>query len=91
LEATWQTDPVADRHIDPTVTVRPAAGDKAAATEALRARGWTIQAYLLACIAELLAEPDRRVAEVESYRPPSKPIGRPRRSVSDQEDDGLGA
>lgn len=78
MEATtWQTDQVPDRHRDPTVTVRPTEDVKNTASAVLGAHGWTIQAYLLACMSELLADPRRRIAEVEPYKPEPKQFGRP--------------
>jgi predicted GIY-YIG superfamily endonuclease len=65
------------RHRDPTVTARPTQQVKDQAAEILGASGITIQAYLLACLNELLAEPERRLREIAPYVPPPKQTGRP--------------
>jgi len=72
---TWQTDQMPDRHRDPTVTIRPTADIKTQAAAVLNTHGWSI----LAALHQLLANPDRRIVDVEPYRPPPKPIGRPRK------------
>lgn len=78
MEATTcETLQVPDRHRDPTVTVRPAQQVKDDVTAVLDRANLTIQAYLLACLGELLADPDRRVREVKPYVPPPKKTGRP--------------
>ena len=80
MEATtWHTDQVADRHRDPTVTVRPTEEEKTSAAELLHADGWTVQAFLLACLRGFLANPKKWLKAAEPYRPPEKPIGRPRK------------
>ncbi|MDG4792107.1 hypothetical protein O7626_40545 [Micromonospora sp. WMMD1102] len=59
------------------MTVRPTEQVKEQASAMLDEHNLTVQAYLLACLAELLAEPERRIREVEPYVPPPKPSGRP--------------
>ena len=86
MEPTWETDQVPDRHRDPTVTTRPTKQVKEQAEAVLDKHNLTIQAYLLACIAELLADPERRVREVQPYVPPPKPIGRPPKKRTPGED-----
>lgn len=76
---TCETDQVADRHRDPNVTVRPTEAEKTGAAEVLRAEGWTIQSFLLACLRGFLDNPKRWLRAAEPYRPPEKPIGRPRK------------
>lgn len=81
MEATtWQTDQVADRHRDPAVTVRPTDAEKAGAAQVLRAKGWSIQGFLLACVRGLLHDPRRWIALAEPHWRPDKPKGRPRKA-----------
>lgn len=89
MEATtWQADQVPDRHRDPTVTVRPSKQVKTQASAVLGEHNLTIQAYLLACLAELLADPERRLREIGPYVPPPKPTGRPPKRHADEKPAG---
>jgi hypothetical protein len=74
---TCHTDQVPDRHRDPTVTVRPTEQTKDAVIQLLAEHGLTLQVFVLACLAELLAEPERRLREVGPYVPEPKKKGRP--------------
>ncbi len=76
MESTCQTDHVADRHRDPTVSVRPTEQVKADAEKALGERGWTLGEALHAALLWLLADP-RRLKQLERYRPAPKAKGRP--------------
>jgi hypothetical protein len=61
------------------VTARTEAQVKDAASKALTDRGLEMQAFIVACLIALAADPDRFVATVRPYWPPVKPRGRPRR------------
>jgi hypothetical protein len=72
---------MSSQHRDPALTVRPPADLKAAAQEALRGR--EMQAFVVACLTALTADPDGFLARLEDHWPARKPLGRPRRSAAD--------
>lgn len=61
------------------VTARTEVQVKDAATRALADRGLEMQAFIVACLIALAADPDRFVATVHPYWPAARPRGRPRR------------
>ncbi|MEU6965109.1 hypothetical protein [Streptomyces chrestomyceticus] len=69
---------MSSQHRDPAMTVRPPAALKAAAETALGDR--EMRAFVVACLAALVADPDRFLAQLDEHWPEEKPRGRPRRT-----------
>ncbi|MCV7256964.1 hypothetical protein H7J86_32795 [Mycobacterium hackensackense] len=67
------------QHKDPAMTVRVPPGLKGDARHTLAGRGLELQAFVVACLTALRAEPEQVLAVVEPYWPDPKPRGRPRR------------
>ena len=63
----------------PGLTVRPPGALKDQAKELLTKRGRGIQAFVVACLSALLADPDRVLALLEPHWPPPRLRGRPRK------------
>ena len=80
--ATWQTvivtegvkDP--DRHKNPGVLGRPTPELREQAQTVLEGHGWTMNGFLVACLALLVRDPQALLAQLEPFRPPYK-RGRP--------------
>jgi hypothetical protein len=72
---------VSSDHADPALTVRPPAEVKARAQAELAARGRGLRGFVTACLAALVAEPDRLLALLDAHWPAEKPRGRPRRGT----------
>jgi hypothetical protein len=70
---------MSSQHRDPGLTVRPPADLKAAAQDALRARGRETRGFVVACLAALVADPDAFLDQLTEHWPADKPRGRPRR------------
>jgi hypothetical protein len=62
-----------------SVTARTDDEVKAAATRVLDDRGLEMQAFIVACLLALAADPDRFIATVRPHWPPAKARGRPPR------------
>lgn len=81
----WQsrcdTDRVTSQHRDPALTVRPDPAVRAAGQAALDTRSRGLQAFITACLACLAADPDRMLALLDPYWPPTKKPGRPPRKT----------
>lgn len=79
--ATWHTDFVTqptnpDRHRYPIVASRPDPQTRQAITVALKARGWTLNDFLVACMRLGAANPDAMLRRLAQFRPPAR-RGRP--------------
>lgn len=72
---------MSSQHRDPGMTIRPPAELKAAAQTALGDR--EMRAFVVACLAALVADPDRFLAGLDAYWPEKKVRGRPRKAASD--------
>lgn len=51
----------------------------------LKTRGWTLTAYVMACLLALQADPDAELEAKAPHRPPEKPRGRPPRTDREQQ------
>lgn len=71
----------ADRHVDPKLTIRPTEELRRAVVDLLKQRGLTAQEYVIACLAALVAEPDRQIEAVARHWPEPKPKGRPHKKT----------
>ena len=79
--ATCHTDLVTqpknpDRHKHPGVLARPDPKTREAIQKALTARGWTLNEFLIACMALGAANPDAMLRRLAQFRPPIR-RGRP--------------
>lgn len=70
------------QHSGKALTVRPDPDLKAAATAALTARNREMQAFVVACLTALVADPDAFLATLDTHWPPKKPYGRPPRKAT---------
>jgi hypothetical protein len=84
--ATWQTvivpegvkDP--DRHENPGVLARPSKQLRDQARGILKANGWTMNDFLVACLVLLTRNPTAMLDRLKEFRPPAKK-GRPRKPL----------
>jgi hypothetical protein len=69
-----------DGHVEgeAPITLRPPRTLKQDAAAILRARGWDMRGYFVACLAALTTDPDTELAAKTPHRQPEKPRGRPR-------------
>jgi hypothetical protein len=70
---------VSSQHAERALTVRPPVELRNAAQRVLTERDREMQAFVVACLAALTADPDPFLAQLAVYWPPPKPRGRPRR------------
>lgn len=68
-----------DRHENPGVLARPAKTLKEQAKRVLAEQGWTMNEFLIACLAALVRNPQGMLRRLGAHRPPRR-RGRPRRS-----------
>lgn len=73
----------ADRHANPKLTVRAPEQLRQAILDPLKQRGLTAQDFMIACLAALVADPDRQIEAVAPHWPEPKPKGRPRKKVDE--------
>ncbi|WP_070017058.1 hypothetical protein [Streptomyces nanshensis] len=76
------------QHKDPQLNVRPPAELKAQAVAALGERDREVRAFIVACLAALVADPDRFLAQLSGHWPEKKPYGKPRRSPAQETPEG---
>lgn len=76
---------MADQHQEKRTTVRFPPEEKAGAVKTLRAAGWGLNDYLIACIRLLAAYKDPKdfLSTLAQYRPPER-RGRPKKAAQDQ-------
>ena len=67
---------MADRHLNPALTVRPPAETLERAQEVLSERSVEMWAFIAACLAELAADPDGRLQRLAEFWPPPRRRGR---------------
>jgi hypothetical protein len=70
---------MSSQHAGVSLTVRPDRQVKEGADAALAARGREMQAFVVACLVALAADPDGFLAALAPYWPAPKLLGRPRR------------
>ncbi|MGW8558128.1 hypothetical protein [Streptomyces tubercidicus] len=68
---------MSSQHRDPALTVRPPATLKGQAQTLLSERQLEVQAFVVACLSALVADPDRFISDLEAHWPEKKPRGRP--------------
>ncbi|GGP80238.1 hypothetical protein [Streptomyces melanogenes] len=73
---------MADNHRDPPLTTRPPAALKQQATAALQAHDREMQAFVVACLTALVADPKGFLGQLADHWPPEKPRGRPRKTAA---------
>jgi hypothetical protein len=71
---------MASQHADPTLGVRAPAELRDAATATLTARDMQMQAFVVACLTAVTANPDQMLKALAKYWPEPKPRGRPRKA-----------
>lgn len=76
--------PVPNQHADrKSLAVRPPEADLTAARAVFKTEGWDARAFITACLRALVSERGRMLALITPYRPPPKPLGRPRKAAPD--------
>lgn len=65
-----------DRHLDPSLNVRPPAETLTAAQKVLTGRSVEMWAFVTACLAEVADDPDAVLARLAPYWPPPRRRGR---------------
>ncbi|WJV51751.1 hypothetical protein [Streptomyces flavofungini] len=73
---------MSDRHRNPPLTVRPPAALKADAQKKLKDRNRETQAFVIACLNALAADPDGFLDRLAEHWPKDTPRGRPRRTAA---------
>lgn len=68
-----------DRHENPGVLGRPTRELRDEAQAVLKANGWDMSSFIVACLVLLTRNPDAMLARLREFRPASK-RGRPRKS-----------
>lgn len=67
------------RHANPALTTRPDRALRDAALNVLEQRNRQVEAFIAACLATLVADPDGFLATLDPQWPPPRPRGRPRK------------